>query len=71
MDLDFGFTGEEDFGLARSFSTQPLMQIAPLANFSNTTGAQGEETEKKVNMEEDPNEIRAEGFCFKMAPGQD
>jgi len=22
-------------------------------------------------MDTDPNEIRAEGFCFKMAPGQD
>jgi len=69
MDLDFGFTADEDFGLARSFSTQPLMQIAPLANFSNTAGASGEETEKKVTMEGDQNEIRADGFCFKMAPG--
>lgn len=26
----------EDFGLAKSFSSAPLLQIAPLATFNNT-----------------------------------
>lgn len=33
MDIDFSFTGDEDFGLAKSFSTAPILSIAPSTNF--------------------------------------
>lgn len=32
----FDMPSEEDFGLAKSFSSAPFVQIAPLKNFSNT-----------------------------------
>ena len=73
MDFDFDcgfntdFMGDEDFGLARSFSNQPLCQIAPLRNFGNTAQ---QESEKEVEQN-DVSEIRADGFCFKLAPTED
>ena len=29
MEMDWSFTGEEDFGLAKSFSNAPMTMIAP------------------------------------------
>jgi hypothetical protein len=33
MDMDFSFLDNEDFGLAKSFSTAPLGLIAPQFNY--------------------------------------
>ena len=63
--FDFDFTGDEDFGLAKSFTSAPIHQIAPLKNFNNLS-------EDAVEREaENVSEIRADGFCFKLAPTED
>jgi hypothetical protein len=33
MDMDLSFLENEDFGLAKSFSTAPILSIAPHVNF--------------------------------------
>jgi len=33
LDMDFSFLDNEDFGLAKSFSTAPILSIAPHVNF--------------------------------------
>ena len=67
MDCDFSFLEVEDFGLAKSFSTAPILSIAPLTNF-----AQKEQPSVESELELDHNNgLISEGFCFKMAPGQD
>jgi hypothetical protein len=47
MDFDFSFTGDEDFGLSKSFSTAPILSIAPRTNFDQRSGVnvEGEYTE--------------------------
>jgi hypothetical protein len=63
----FEVPSEEDFGLAKSFSSAPFVQIAPLKNFNNTH-------EDTVEREVDAaglSEIKADGFCFKLAPTED
>merc|ERR1712147_278291 len=62
--LDFS---NEDFGLAKSFSSAPVHQVVPFANFNNVSE---EEVEKPIEQTE-CNEIKAEGFCFKLAPSED
>lgn len=32
--MDFAFLDNEDFGLAKSFSTAPVLSISPYTNFS-------------------------------------
>lgn len=67
MDLDFSFLDNEDFGLAKSFSTAPLLSIAPLTNF-----AQREQVDVEKELTEELSEsFVSDGFCFKLAPGQD
>jgi hypothetical protein len=68
MDMDFGFLDNEDFGLAKSFSTAPILAIAPHVNFAQRE--QGD-LEHQLNMETPAEAFVSEGFCFKMAPGQD
>jgi len=69
MDLcDFSFAGEEDFGLAKSFSKQPLGTIAPGITDSKVTSTEDVEREFE-NISH--NEIKSEGFCFKLAPTED
>jgi hypothetical protein len=65
--FDFDFLGDEDFGLAKSFTDKPLHQIAPLANFQNTH----EDSVERLVDHNVVNEIRADGFCFKLAPTED
>ena len=57
----------EDFGLAKSFSNAPLLQIAPLSTFNNTH----EDSVEKEIESTSVNEIRADGFCFKLCPTAD
>lgn len=58
---------DEDFGLAKSFSKAPFLQIAPLKNFSNTYV---DDVEREVDAASDL-EIKADGFCFKLANTED
>ena len=65
--FDSDFTPCEDFGLAKSFTSTPIDQIAPLVNFNNHNAA---EVENQIEQN-DANEVRVDGFCFKMAPVED
>jgi len=65
--FDFDFQGDEDFGLGKSFTTGSMHQIAPLQTFQNT---HEDEVEREVDAS-NVNEIRADGFCFKLAPTED
>ena len=60
-DFSIDFACDEDFGLAKSFTTTPMFQVAPLKNFSNT-GV--DDVEKDVNAH-NLSEVKAEGFCFR------
>jgi hypothetical protein len=62
MDIDFSFLDSEDFGLAKGFSTAPMFAIAPHVNF---------EKRAQEDIERPLESFVSEGFCFKMAPGQD
>lgn len=65
--MDFSFLDNEDFGLAKSFSTAPILSIAPGTNFG-----QKERGDIEHELTESaPEAFISEGFCFKMAPGQD
>jgi hypothetical protein len=65
MDFDFSCMDSEDFGLAKSFSTVPIMAISPLTNF-----AQKEQEDVDKVLEADLRDsIVTDGFCFKLAPG--
>ena len=63
----FEMPSDEDFGLAKSFSKAPFLQIAPLKSFTNTH----EDTVEREVDTSDLSEIRADGFCFKLAPTED
>ncbi len=65
--MDFGFLDNEDFGLAKSFSTAPILAIAPHTNFAQKELG---EVERELS-EQAPDAFVSEGFCFKLAPGQD
>jgi len=66
MDFDFSFLDNEDFGLAKSFSTAPILSIAPHVNFQ-----QKEKTDIEHELSTASSEaFITEGFCFKFAPGQ-
>lgn len=67
MDIDFSFLDNEDFGLAKSFSTAPILAIAPQTNF-----AQKEQVDiEKELTDQLSDSVVTDGFCFKLAPGQD
>ena len=65
--LDFSFMDNEDFGLAKSFSTAPICALAPQYAFNKKDQIEVEE-EATHALE---NELISDGFCFKMAPCQD
>ena len=65
--MDFSFTGDEDFGLAKSFSTAPILSIAPLTNFAQRSAVNVEDEYTSQNS----NQVITDGFCFKLAPVQD
>lgn len=66
-DIDYSFMDSEDFGLAKSFSTAPVGLLAPQVNIA---GAQASDAEKECEQRMD-NEIKADGFCFKLHPAED
>ena len=65
--MDFAFTAEEDFGLASSFSTAPFLSIAPQTNFVQKENVS---VENQYTAELSDSVI-TDGFCFKLAPGED
>lgn len=42
MDCDFSFLDNEDFGLAKSFSTAPILKIAPHTIYQQKTDIEHE-----------------------------
>ena len=68
MDIDFDFAGEEDFGLARSFSSAPVGMITPQIDNKNH---QNHYTEQQLGENVRDEGIRLDEFNFKMAPGVD
>src|SRR5690348_12574174 len=64
--MDFSFLDNEDFGLAKSFSTAPLGCIAPQVNMK-----QKEQVDlDKEYTEAVSNSCVTDGFCFKLYPGE-
>jgi hypothetical protein len=63
--MDFSFLDNEDFGLAKSFSTAPILSIAPHTNFEQKEHS---EVEHVLSLESTDGYV-SEGFCFKLAPG--
>ena len=68
FDLGEGFMGDEDFGLAKSFTTAPLCMMHPSKSLAKEEIA-GIPGEGAVNMDE--SEIKVDGFCFKLHPTED
>jgi hypothetical protein len=66
MDFDTSFMDTEDFGLAKSFTTAPIALMMPSIN---PVAKEAPDAEKQI--EQDANSFVSDGFCFKMAPGQD
>jgi 20S proteasome subunit beta 5 len=67
FDVDFSGMDDEDFGLAKSFTTAPIGLITPSLTLESQEEPNLEkECEKAMN-----NEIRADGFCFKLHPAED
>jgi hypothetical protein len=70
MDLHFNFSDVEDFGMAKCFSNAPIGMIGPhFANEEEMVPAYG--TDMKECEKAMSNEIRSDGFCFKLAPTED
>ena len=65
--MEFSCLENEDFGLAKSFTTAPLGLIAPSFNF-NQKENEDVENECVNNLERD---VVSDGLCFKLAPGED
>ena len=69
-DLDFNFDMpdlEGDFGLAKSFSTAPVMTLAPQISLKSVEEKPAEqEFQETLN-----NEIKVDGFNFKLHPSED
>lgn len=66
FDQDYSFMDNEDFGLAKSFTTAPFGLIDPSANLKAH-----EEPDLEHEAENISTEIKSEGFCFKMHPAED
>ena len=60
--LDLECLSCEDFGLAKSFRYAPLQQLVETHKDINE-----DQVDRAVDMQE-LNEIKVDGFCFKLAP---
>lgn len=68
-EMDWDFAGEEDFGLAKSFSNAPIGMIGPVIE---NKVHQNEYSAEQLGQEATHDEgIRVDEFNFKMAPGVD
>ena len=66
---DFDFMGDEDFGLAKSFRTASVFQVAPQLNTKAQTAFDASDdphSEQMMNTE-----VRSDGFNFTLAPSPD
>lgn len=68
MEMDWEFTGEDDFGLASSFSSAPVFAFAPTLEGKHHTSFKDVQAEAESDRTD---EIRSDGFCFKLAPTED
>jgi hypothetical protein len=69
FEQDFTFMDDEDFGLAKSFTTAPIGIIMPSIDLKQAEVPNPEkECEEQVLNN---SEIRADGFCFKLHPTED
>lgn len=69
FDMDFGFMDDEDFGLAKSFTTAPIGLCNPGISLQS---AEEPNIEKECENEIlNKNPIEVEGFNFKMHPVDD
>lgn len=67
MEMDWNFTADEDFGFAKSFSDTPAFAFAPGMNKKAFTTMEPEREAEAARTEE----IRSDGFNFKLAPVDD
>ena len=63
MDFDFSCLDTPDFGFASSFSSAPLAEFMPQIKPS-------QRDDPMANVESEINEIKIDGFCMKLAPGE-
>ena len=68
MDMDWSFTDSEDFGLAKSFSNTPVHAIHPEISGGKQFTAVEETDQAEQAL---TNEIRSDGFNFKLAAVED
>ena len=68
-DMNWDFAGEDDFGLASSFSNAPLGMISPVIDNDNHQNEYTTEQLGKNQLFESENALG--GLNFKMAPGVD
>lgn len=67
FEMDCDYLDNDDFGMAKSFTTAPLCILDP-----GVTLKQAEEPDIKNAVDDiATNEVKAEGFCFKMHPTED
>jgi len=70
LELNFNFSDVEDFGMAKCFSKAPVGMIMPHCaaeeEMVNHHGPDMKEAERVLD-----NEIKVDGFCFKLAPTED
>lgn len=67
MDFNFEFMEDENFGLAKSFSTAPVLAISPFTDYSKKEKG---DIEHELDQEiANTGSYISEGFCFKFAPG--
>jgi hypothetical protein len=67
MQTTFDCMDDENFGLAKSFSTAPIGIIQPYETLASAEKPDLEkENEKNIH-----NEIRSDGFNFKLHPAED
>ena len=67
MEMDWGFTGDDDFGLAKSFTDAPLHQISPALEGKSHLAQDPLKDAEKARSET----IHPAGFDFQMPPVED
>ena len=70
--MDWDFAAEEDFGLAKSFTNAPLGIISPSLDdeIRQNEYSTDQLAKDAINLDGEQN-MRVDGFNFKMAPSND
>jgi len=66
-EIDHSYLDNDDFGTPNSFTTAPVFLIAPQASLKKNEAVDIEHAVENIES----NEIKAEGFCFRMHPAED